>query len=91
MLAFRHYNPDEIIMGKSMREHLKFAMSYWHTMCAEGSDMFGVGTISKNYGAKWYTCGAISKKGHPHHPLYLRADTVKDEFDIFAYLEKMGI
>ena len=51
MLAFRHYNPDEIIMGKSMREHLKFAMSYWHTMCAEGSDMFGVGTISKNYGA----------------------------------------
>ncbi len=52
MLAFRHYNPDEIIMGKSMREHLKFAMSYWHTMCAEGSDMFGVGTISKNYGAE---------------------------------------
>ena len=52
MMAFRHYNPDEIIMGKTMREHLKFAMSYWHTMCAEGSDMFGVGTISKNYGAR---------------------------------------
>ena len=34
-----------------MREQLKFAMSYWHTMCAEGSDMFGVGTITKDYNA----------------------------------------
>ena len=47
--------------------------------------------VSEGYGAKWYTCGAISKKGHPHHPLYLRSDTKKDEFDIFAYLEKMGV
>ncbi len=49
--AFRYYNPDEVIDGKTMREHLRFAMSYWHTMCAEGSDMFGVGTLAKNYGA----------------------------------------
>ena len=49
-LAFRFYNPDEVIMGKTMREHLRFAMSYWHTMCAEGVDMFGVGTIDKSYG-----------------------------------------
>jgi len=48
--AFRFYNPDEVIMGKPMREHLKFALSYWHTMCAEGSDMFGVGTGDKQYG-----------------------------------------
>ena len=48
--AFRFYNPDEVIMGKSMREHLKFALSYWHTMCAEGADMFGVGTGDKQYG-----------------------------------------
>ena len=47
--AFRYYNPDEIIAGKTMREHLRFAMSYWHTMCAEGSDMFGTGTITKDY------------------------------------------
>ena len=50
-LAFRYYNPDEIIGGKTMREQLRFGMSYWHTMCAEGADMFGVGTIAKNYGA----------------------------------------
>ena len=49
-MAFRFYNPDEVILGKPMREHLKFAMSYWHTMCAEGTDMFGVGTTDKSYG-----------------------------------------
>ncbi len=50
-LAFKFYNPDEVIAGKTMREHMRFAMSYWHTMCAEGSDMFGVGTGDKSYGA----------------------------------------
>ena len=50
--AFRFYNPDEIVGGKTMREQLRFAMSYWHTMCAEGTDMFGVGTADKSYGAR---------------------------------------
>ena len=42
--------------------------------------------ISKKYGACWFSCGDISKKGHPHHPLYLRADTKKEPFDIKGYL-----
>lgn len=50
-LAFRFYNPDQIIAGKTMRDHLKFAMSYWHTMVSGGADMFGVGTIDKSYGS----------------------------------------
>ena len=50
--SFKFYNPDEVIGGKTMREHLRFAMSYWHTMCAEGVDMFGAGTSDKSYGAK---------------------------------------
>jgi len=50
-LAFRYYDPESFIAGKTMREHLKFAMSYWHTMVAGGSDMFGVGTVEKNYGS----------------------------------------
>jgi xylose isomerase len=50
-LAFRHYDPSAVISGRTMREHLRFAMSYWHTMVAEGGDMFGVGTLAKNYGA----------------------------------------
>lgn len=50
--SFRWYNPDEIIAGKPMREHLKFALSYWHTMCGDGTDMFGRGTYLKNFGAE---------------------------------------
>ena len=50
-LSFKFYNPDEVIAGKTMRDHLRFGMAYWHTMCAEGTDMFGVGTADKSYGA----------------------------------------
>ncbi|MFT4245111.1 MAG: xylose isomerase [Micrococcaceae bacterium] len=42
--AFRHYNPEEMILGKSMKEHLRFAVAYWHTMTADGSDPFGAPT-----------------------------------------------
>ena len=49
-LAFRYYNPDEIIAGKTMREHLRFSMAYWHTLCADGTDMFGRGTAAKSFG-----------------------------------------
>ena len=49
-LAFKYYNPDEIINGKPMREQLKFALSWWHTMCGDGTDMFGVGTTDKKWG-----------------------------------------
>ena len=48
-LAFRYYNPDEILGGKTMREQLRFAMSYWHTMCGDGTDMFGRGTVDKSF------------------------------------------
>ncbi|MBQ4152750.1 MAG: xylose isomerase [Oscillospiraceae bacterium] len=49
-LAFKHYNKDEVIMGKKMSEHLRFAMSYWHTMCAGMNDPFGSPTIDRSYG-----------------------------------------
>ena len=42
--------------------------------------------IGKEYGAQWYCAGAVSKKGHPHHPLYLRKDEKVKPFDIDAYL-----
>ena len=48
--AFKFYNPDEIVGGKAMREQLKFAMSWWHTLCGEGGDPFGPGTIDRSYG-----------------------------------------
>ncbi len=40
-LAFKHYNPDEIVEGKTMQEHMRFSVVYWHTMCGQGADMFG--------------------------------------------------
>jgi xylose isomerase len=51
-LAFRYYNPEEVINGKTMREQMKFAVSYWHTLCGEGSDMFGPGTADKSFGGE---------------------------------------
>lgn len=48
--AFKHYNKNEIIDGKTMAEHLRFSMAYWHTLCADGTDMFGIGTIDKSFG-----------------------------------------
>jgi xylose isomerase len=43
-LAFKHYNAEEIVEGKTMKEHLRFSVVYWHTMCGQGADMFGVPT-----------------------------------------------
>lgn len=43
----------------------------------------------EEFGARWYCAGAITKKGHPHHPLYLRKDETLRPFDIKAYLEKL--
>ena len=46
-LAFKHYNPDEIVAGKTMREHLRFAVVYWHTFRGTGGDPFGAGTMQR--------------------------------------------
>lgn len=49
-LSFKYYNPYEMIAGKPMKEHLKFALSWWHTMGGDGTDMFGCGTADKSWG-----------------------------------------
>mgnify|MGYP001564831057 CR=1 FL=1 len=43
-LAFKYYDPERIVAGKTMREHFRFAIAYWHTFCGQGSDPFGPGT-----------------------------------------------
>lgn len=48
-LAFKHYNPNEVVLGKTMAEHLRFAVAYWHTFTANGSDPFGVGTAVRGW------------------------------------------
>lgn len=44
-LAFRHYNPKEVVGDKTMEEHLRFSMAYWHTLTGAGDDMFGSGSV----------------------------------------------
>lgn len=73
--AFKYYNPNEVIGGKAMKDQLKFAMSYWHTLCAEGADMFGVGTADKSFGTT-------------REPMELAKAKVKAGFEL---MEKLGI
>ena len=45
-MAFHYYDPEKVVLGKKMKDWLKFAMAWWHTLCAEGGDQFG-GTTKK--------------------------------------------
>ena len=44
-LSFKFYEPAKLVRGKTMREHLRFAVAYWHSFCGTGSDPFGPGTL----------------------------------------------
>ncbi|WP_373797325.1 xylose isomerase [Jeotgalibaca porci] len=48
-LAFRHYNPEEIVLGKTMKEHMRFSIAYWHTFVNEGNDPFGQGVNERTW------------------------------------------
>ncbi len=60
-MAFKYYNADEVIAGKTMKEHMRFAMSWWHTLCGDGTDMFGVGSTDKSWGANDARAKAFAK------------------------------
>ena len=46
-MAFHHYNPDEIVLGKRLEDHLRFAVAYWHSFAWEGGDPFGGQTFER--------------------------------------------
>ena len=50
-LAFRHYNPEEVVAGQAMKEYLRFAVAYWHTFRGTGLDPFGAGTMQRPWEA----------------------------------------
>ena len=50
-LSFKYYDAERVILGKKMKEHLPFAMAWWHNLCAVGADMFGRGTAKKSFNA----------------------------------------
>lgn len=68
--AYRHYNPSEIVMGKSMEEHLRVAIAYWHSFCWPGSDPFGGQTLDR----PWF--------GETMEGARLKADVAFEMFDI---------
>jgi xylose isomerase len=47
--AYKHYNPQEVVLGKTMEEHLRLAVAYWHTFNANGTDPFGAGTAVRSW------------------------------------------
>ena len=51
MLAFRHYDADALVEGKPMRDHLRFAVAYWHAFRGTGADPFGPGTMLRPWEA----------------------------------------
>ncbi|MBY9077027.1 xylose isomerase [Paenibacillus sp. HN-1] len=55
--AYKFYNAEEVVAGKTMEEHLRFAMAYWHTLCAGGSDPFGAETAVR----AWNGYSALDK------------------------------
>jgi len=57
-LAFKWYNENQVVAGKSMKDHFRFAIAYWHTFCGDGSDPFGKETV----GFPWKSVtGALDK------------------------------
>jgi len=74
-LAFRHYSPDEMIMGKRMEDHLRFAVCYWHSFCWPGSDPFGGQTFER----PWFA----DRMGDTMDAAKLKADVA---FDMFTAL-----
>ena len=71
-LAFHHYNPDEIVLGKRMEEHLRFAVAYWHSFAWEGGDPFGGRTFER----PWFDGGMDAAK--------LKADVAFELFDLLG-------
>lgn len=75
MLAFRHYDPDAIVEGKTMRDHLRFAVSYWHTFRGTGSDPFGAPTMIRPW----------EKGGDTLEAALTRVEVA------FEFMEKLGV
>ena len=72
-LAFQHYDPDEIVMGKRMENHMRFAVAYWHSFAWEGGDPFGGQTFERPW--------------HPQDDMgraKLKADVAFEMFDILG-------
>jgi xylose isomerase len=71
-MAYRFYNPEQVIMGKPLAEHLRFAVAYWHSLAMNGTDPFGGPTIQR----PWFI-------GEPMDAAKIKADSA---FELFRVL-----
>lgn len=74
-LAFRYYDPKKVVAGKTMEEHLRFSMAYWHTLTGQGVDMFGAASVERPW----------DKSSDPMEAAKARAHAA------FEFMEKMQI
>lgn len=74
-LAFRYYNAQQVVGGKTMAEHLRFSVAYWHTFMGTGADMFG----SASYSRPWHSS---------ENRIELAKDTLRAAFEFFT---KLGV
>lgn len=72
-LSFKFYDENKVVAGKSMKDHLRFAIAYWHTFCGTGADPFGPGTIN----FPW---------DHKHNELEAAKDKLDAAFEFFTKL-----
>ena len=72
-MAFRHYNPDEVVLGKRMEDHLRFAIAWWHSFAWEGGDPFGGQTFIR----PWHPQDSMERAK-------LKADTAFEMFEILG-------
>ena len=61
-LAYRFYDKNRVVLGKTMEEHLRFAACFWHTFCWPGSDVFGGGTFNRPWHAGANDSAAAAQK-----------------------------
>ncbi|WP_040976941.1 xylose isomerase [Necropsobacter massiliensis] len=73
--AFKHYDAEEVVFGKTMAEHLRLAVCYWHTFCWSGNDMFGTGSLDRSW----------QKSTNPLEAAKQKADIA------FEFLSKLGV
>lgn len=74
-LAFQWYNEGQVVAGRTMKDHLRFSMAYWHTLCGSGGDPFGPGT--RNF--PWDTAPDLMQRN------YDRMDAA------FEFMTKLGL
>ncbi|PJC85608.1 xylose isomerase [Vibrio sp. HA2012] len=74
-LAFRYYDPERIILGKPMKDHLRFAACYWHSFCWQGHDIFGTSSFDRSW----------AHSNNPMEAAKMKADAA------FEFFTKLGV